>query len=147
MCKKRLVLCIIVIFAAGALLLYFRPLPLAVPADEKQDIMIIEIELGVRDGETYMDSKSYNSLTKTQKSEMADLFQRYKYRRTFGTIFSDGSFADLGDKLVQIFTYENDELIHTVSISSTDHISVDGRTYFLSDSVELIIDLLKVITE
>ena len=78
MCKKRLVLCIIVIFAAGALLLYFRPLPLAVPADEKQDIMIIEIELGVRDGETYMDSKSYNSLTKTQKSEMADLFQRYK---------------------------------------------------------------------
>lgn len=143
--KKHRVLCIIAIFAIGAFLFYLRPLPLGVLADEKQDIMIIEIELGVKDGETYMDSKSYNTLTNAQKSEIADLFQRYKYRRTFGTIFSDGSFTGLGDKLVQIFTYENGELIHTVSISSTDHISVDGRTYFLSDSVELIIDLLKAI--
>ena len=41
-----------------------------------------------------------------EKSRIADLFRQYSYKMTFGTIFSNGSMSDIGEELINIYTYD-----------------------------------------
>lgn len=143
--KKISVVGIIIVVLAVGLLLYFRPLKLSDLIGENKKILVIYIDIGVNDGEAYMDSKSYNDITDEQKNNMISLFGEYHYNRTFGTVFSDGSLTGLGDELVQIFVYEGSVLVNTISISSNGSISVNDKSYKLKNADELIDNLSEIV--
>lgn len=137
---------IVAVAVVIGLALYFRPLPLSELVSGEQKILITHVEVGVENGKAYTDSANYNDLTDEQKDRVLSLFQDYSYKRTFGTILSDGSLSGLGSDLVHIFTYKEDTLVNTISVSSSGSVSVNDKTYALSKSSEFIEQLLETIS-
>lgn len=142
---KAVVIVIIILFLA-AVFVYFRPLRMSDLVNDEQEIVLTQISMGVQNGEPYMDSESYNDLTKEQEQSIINLFQQYTYRRTLSTfLVSDGSLSETGDQLVDIFMYEDSELVCSVIISNTGSISVNDRPYVLEDPLRFIEELLQIV--
>ena len=91
--KKAIYLVVIVIVLLICIIAFFKPLSLSDIARENNQIKMVLSELGVRNGEAYIDSVDYQDITTEQKSAILILLEKYTYRRTFGTLFSDGSIA------------------------------------------------------
>lgn len=142
--KVLIVSVIIVAFIAGVLL-YLRPMELSDLVNEDQQISITWNEIGIRNGEPYIDSESYNDVTEEQKLNMIELFQQYTYKRSLATPFSDGSLSELGEELIYVFVYEDSELVNSVCISDVDTMSVNDRTYVVRNASGLIQDILHII--
>ena len=146
--KKRKVvfLVIVIIVLLAGILLYFRPLQLSVPSNKY--ISAIYEELGVRDGEPYIIDTTYNEITEDEKEQIIDLLEQYPYRRTPGTLFSDGSLTETGDQILIMHIFdENNELDDTIIITSADSISVNGKNYFLNNSPVCIEELLNILNK
>ena len=142
---KVLVTGIIVAAVLAALLLYFRPMKISDLINENQEIHITQIEMGIQDGEPYMDNENYCDLTKEQRKDIIDLFQQYTYRRTPGTAFSDGSLSGISDRIIHLYAYDDGELLYTIFITDTNGLSINERSYVLRDSSGLIQEILTVI--
>ena len=136
---------IIVAAVLAALLLYFWPMKISDLINENQEIHITQIEMGIQDGEPYMDNENYCDLTKEQRKDIIDLFQQYTYRRTPGTAFSDGSLSGISDRIIHLYAYEDGELLYTIFITDTNGLSINERSYVLRDSSGLIQEILTVI--
>ena len=142
---KAVVIVIIILFLA-AVFVYFRPLRMSDLVNDEQEIVLTQISMGVQNGEPYMDSESYNDLTKEQEQSIINLFQQYTYRRTLSTfLVSDGSLSETGEQLVDIFMDEDSELVCSVIISNTGSISVNDRPYVLEDPSRFIEELLQIV--
>lgn len=142
---KVLVTGIIVAAVLAALLLYFRPMKISDLINENQEIHIIQIEMGIQDGEPYMDNENYCDLTKEQREDIIDLFQQYTYRRTPGTAFSDGSLSGISDRIIHLYAYDDGELLYSIFITDTNGLSINESSYVLRDSSGLIQEILTVI--
>ncbi len=136
---------IIVAAVLAALLLYFWPMKISDLINENQEIHITQIEMGIQDGEPYMDNENYCDLTKEQRKDIIDLFQQYTYRRTPGTAFSDGSLSGISDRIIHLYAYDDGELLYTIFITDTNGLSINERSYVLRDSSGLIQEILTVI--
>lgn len=136
---------IIVAAVLVALLLYFWPMKISDLINENQEIHITQIEMGIQDGEPYMDNENYCDLTKEQRKDIIDLFQQYTYRRTPGTAFSDGSLSGISDRIIHLYAYDDGELLYTIFITDTNGLSINERSYVLRDSSGLIQEILTVI--
>ena len=143
--NKILTAGIIIIIVLAALLLYFRPMEMSDLINEDYEIRITRTEVEVRDGEPYIDTKNYNDLTEEQRQDIMSLFQQYTYRRTPGTLFSDGSISGAINNYINIFVYEDSELVRTIIISDTGGMSVDSRVYVVKEPSALIQDILGVV--
>lgn len=144
---KALVTGIVIVVVLAALLLYFRQMDMSDLINGDQNILITRNEFGVQNGEPYINYENYNDLTDDQKQDIVDLFQRYTYRRTPGTLFSDGSLSGMGDELINIYIYEGTELVRTVTISDTGDMSVNNRNYVMQESLELIHNISGIINK
>lgn len=142
---RVLVTGIIIAAVLATLLLYFRPMKMSGLINENQEILITRTEFRIQSGEAYTDYENYNDLTEEQRQDIIDLFQQYTYRRTPGTLFSDGSLSGLGDEIINIFVYKDSELLRTICISDTGSISVNNRSYVMRDAPGLIRDLSGII--
>lgn len=136
---------IIIIIVLAALLLYFRPMEMSDLINEDYEIRITRTEVGVRDGEPYIDTKNYNDLTEEQRQGIMSLLQQYTYRRTLGTLFSDGSISGAINNYINIYAFEDSELVRTIIISDTGGMSVDSRVYVVQEPSALIQDILGVV--
>ena len=126
---------------------YFRPLSFSGRAGENRQIQMVLNESGVRNGEPYIDSVSYAEVTTEQKSAILTVLENYTYRRTFGTLFSDGSLSDFGDAMISIYGYENDTLVASIVISSSGKIAVNDKTYHMKDAEQLIDQIVKIMEQ
>ena len=145
--KKNLIFVIvIIIFVIGALL-YYRPLALSALIKANQEVNISTVFLDGKNGIAYNNSADYNALTDEQKKDIINLFQQYSYKRTLGTITSDGSFSGSFNHLLNIFVYEDGVLVNMIALSNADKISVNDKTYTLKNSSELIKKLLEIISK
>ena len=137
---------IIIIIVFAALLLYFWPMEMSDLINEDYEIRITRTEVGVRDGEPYIDTKNYDDLTEEQRQDIMSLFQQYTYRRTLSTfLISDGALSETGDQLIDIFMYEGSELVCSVIVSNTGSISVNDRLYVLENPSRFIEELLQIV--
>ena len=143
--NKILTAGIIIIIVLAALLLYFRPMEMSDLINEDYEIRITRTEVGVRDGEPYIDTKNYNDLTEEQRQGIMSLLQQYTYRRTLGTLFSDGSISGAINNYINIYAFEDSELVRTIIISDTGGMSVDSRVYVMQEPSALIQDILGVV--
>lgn len=142
--KKTISLAVLVIVLFIGLIAFFKPLSLADIARENHQIKMVLNEIGVRNGEAYIDSVNYQDMTTEQKSAIFTLLEKYTYRRTFGTLFSDGSFSDLGDKTLSIYAYDDVSLIGSIFVTSSGSIAVNGKSYRMENAEQFVEQIIEI---
>ncbi len=123
---------VIVLLLCGAV--YFRPLSFPKSVTEDRSFIAQVNDFGVRDGEPYIDSDSYDDITEAQKEKIIGLLKEYSYQRTLKTYVSDGSLEKVGSRVVFLYIYDHDTLSESIYVSDTGQISVNDRLYQMKDS-------------
>ena len=143
--QKKIFITVGIVMVICALLWYFRPLPLSNLTNDNSTLLITEIELGVKDGKAYNNSTDHGELSHVQKNEILDLLENYSYKRTLGTLFSNGSLQGFG-KVLHIFVYENDDFLNIISISETGGMLINDTAYKIQDGTGLIQKITELLT-
>ena len=149
--KKRVIcLAVIVIALLACGVLYFQPLSLSDLAGETDQVKIVSRELGVRNGEAYIDSVSYQDITPEQTRAILALLGEHPYRRTVGTLFSkNGAVSGLGDKTLSLYVYDDGSLINSVTLTSSESgkIFVNEKVYHMktAEQKQLMEQILEII--
>ena len=141
--KKATVLAAIAVLLLIGLAIYFRPLHFSVP-DEISQISIVLNEYSVSDGKPVIDSAEYPVTGTEQISAIRALLEKTTYRRTAGTLFSDGSMSDVGNRTLAIYIYDGDSLADSILASSSGKIAVQNKTYYTKNSAQLIEQIIEI---
>lgn len=141
--RKSIILVLIAVLLLIGLAIYFRPLHFSVP-DEIDQISIVLNEYAVRDGKPTIDSAEYPATGTEQISAIRALLEKTAYRRTAGTLFSDGSMSDVGDRTLAIYIYDGDSLADSILASSSGKIAVQNKTYCMKNSEQLIEQIIEI---
>lgn len=142
--KKTIYLVVIVIVLLICIIAFFKPLSLSDIARENNQIKMVLSELGVRNGEAYIDSVDYQAITTEQKSAILTLLEKYTYRRTVDTLFSDGSISGLGDKTLSIYVYDDVSLVGSIFVSSSGRIAVNEKSYSMENAEQFIEQIIEI---
>ena len=141
---KNLYLVAIIILLLILNIIYFKPLLLSDTVDVSNQIIMVLNESGVRNGEPYINSVEYQTITSEQKNVILDLFEKYPYKRTFATLFSDGSMSGLGNKTLYIYMYDDISLACNIFITSTEKIVINEKNYSMENSEQLIEQIINI---
>ena len=144
--KKMLCLAVIVLVFSISCIVYFRSLSLSDAVENDNQINMVYSELGVKNGEAYIDSVDYQDITPEQTNAILSLLDTYPYRRTAGTLFSDGSISDLGNKILSIYVYDDVSLINDIIVTSSGKIAIHEKVYHMKNAelfIEQIIEILR----
>ena len=142
--KKMLCSTIIAIAFFICCIVYFKPLSLSDVAEADNQMKLIYSQLGVENGEAYIDSVNYQNITIDQKNAILSLLDKYTYRRTVGTLFSNGSTSDLGNKTFSIYVYDNNLLINSVLVTSSGKVVINEKTYNMEDAEPFIEQIVEI---
>lgn len=145
---KKKILCLVVIVIAFLIccIVYFKPLSLSDIAEDNNQIKMVYSELGVKNGEAYIDSVDYQDITIEQKSTILALLDKYTYRRTVGTLFSNGSTSDLGDKTLSVYVYDDVSLINSVFATSSGKIVINEKVYNMENAEQFIEQIIEIMS-
>ena len=145
---KKKILCLVVIVIAFLIccIVYFKPLSLSDIADDNNQIKMVYIELGVKNGEAYIDSVDYQDITIEQKNTILALLDKYTYRRTAGTLFSNGPTSDLGDKTLSVYVYDDVSLINSVFAASSGKIVINEKVYNMENAEQFIEQIIEIMS-
>lgn len=141
--RKSIILVLIAVLLLIGLAIYFRPLHFSVP-DESSQITIVLNEYAVSDGKPTIDSAEYPATGTEQISAIRALLEKTAYRRTTGTLFSDGSMTDVGNRTLAIYIYDGDSLTDSIFVSSSGKIAVQNKTYYMKNSEQLIAQIIEI---
>lgn len=144
---KKKIICFAVVstILLASLIIYIIPEPLSDCLGESSQITITMNEIGTRDGEPFIDPITYPDITEEQKDSIFALCNQYSYRRTFHTIFSDGSMSGLGNRLIYIFINGDDTTVNLITISSTGKIGIDNKTYKMDNAEQFIEQMAEIL--
>ena len=143
--KKALYIAGVVIILLICILAYFKPLSLVDTIKENKRIDIIVNEFEIEDGEPNIESVVYNDLTTEQNGAILALLGEYNYRRTLGTLFSNGSITDLDDKTLTIFVYDDNSSVAAIVVASSGKIAVNDKSYGMEDAEQLIKQIIEIV--
>lgn len=141
--RKSIILVLIAVLLLIGLAIYFRPLHFSVP-DEISQIAIVLNEYAVSDGKPTIDSAEYPVTSPEQRRAIRALLEKTTYRRTTGTLFSDGSMSDVGNRTLAIYIYDGDSLADSILASSSGKIAVQNKTYYMKNSEQLIAQIIEI---
>ena len=143
--KKKMLCSTIIVFAFFVCCtVYFKPLSLSDVAGADNQIKMVYSQLGVKNGEAYIDSVDYQDITIDQKNAILSLLDKHTYRRTVGTLFSNGSTSDLGDKTLSIYVYDDASLINSVLVTSSGKVVINEKTYNMEDAEPFIEQIVEI---
>lgn len=145
--KKTIYVAATVIVLLICIAAFFKPLSLSNTVRESDQIIMVLSEFGVRNGEAYIDSVDYQAITTEQKSAVLTLLEKYTYRRTFGTLFSDGSLSGLGDRMLYIYVYEDASLVGSIFVSSAGKIAVNEKSYRMENAEQFIEQIVGIMEQ
>lgn len=86
-----------------------------------------------------------DNITQDQLSSIINLLDGYYYARDINTIFSSHSLDNLGDNLMGVYACDINNNLTSLSISSNNQISINGKTHSIKNSSQLILDILSVL--
>jgi len=144
--KKKIIYFVEIAVFVICVIAYFKPLSFSDMVDNENQIKMTVQDFSINNGEANIESDEYTNLTAEQKDDILKVLDQFRYRRTFKTLFSDGSMSDLGDKMLSIYIYENDLTFNTVVASSSGKIAVNNKVYSMKDAedfIEHIIDIVE----
>ena len=137
----------IIIVLLFCMIAYFYPLSLSDIVRENKRIDMILNEYKIEDGKPSIDSAVYNDITTEQKDAVLTLLEKYDYRRTFGTLFSNGSITDLADMTLTIFVYDDHSSVAAIVVASSGKMAVNDRSYSCKNAEQLIEQIIKIMEE
>ncbi len=143
--KKTIYLIGVVIVLLICTIAYFNPLSLLDTIRENNRIDIILNGFAIEDGEPLIESAVYNDITAEQKEAILALLEKYNYRRTFGTLFSNGTITDLADKMLTIFVYDDNLSVTAIVVASSGRIAVNDKSYSMKDAEQLIEQIIEIV--
>lgn len=135
--KRWIAVGIVLVLLAGAAV-YFWPRPLSGSLEPGEHMSITITNMGVRNGEAYMEPERYDDITEAQQAEIAALLDEYSYMRTLTTAFSDGSMEGLGDRVLVIHWYNDTGSTASLSVSAEGQVALGNRTYRMGDAPEFL---------
>ena len=141
--RKSIILVLIAVLLLIDLAIYFRPLHFSVP-DEISQISIVLNEYSVSDGKPVIDSAEYPVTSPEQRRAIRALLEKTTYRRTAGTLFSDGSMSDMGDRTLAIYIYGGDSLADSIFVSSSGKIAVQNKTCRMESAEHFIEQIIEI---
>ncbi len=148
---KKSAICLAVIVIAlltCGILYFFKPLSLSDLAGKNDQVKVLYCELGVRNGEAYVDPVDYQDITPEQKRAILALLGEHPYRRTVGTLFSkNGAVSGLGSETLSLYVYDDGSLIHRVTLTSSEQIVVNENVYRMkpAEQKQLMEQILEII--
>lgn len=146
--RKGICLAVIVIALLTCGIIYFQPLSLSDIAGENDQVKVLYCELGVRNGEAYVDPVDYQDITPEQTRAVLALLGEHSYRRTVGTLFSkNGAVSGLGSETLSLYVYDDGSLIHRVTLTSSEQIVVNENVYRMktAEQKQLMEQILEII--
>lgn len=143
--KKKTILRIGIVAVLLILVIaYFWPLSLANAVDESGKINIVLTDFSIQNGDPDIDFTEYSDITPDQKQAILTLFEKYTYRRTLLTPFSDGSMYGLGDKVLNIYVFQGISDIDYLGIS-TNEIVINTKNYRMKNAEQLIAEIIEIV--
>ena len=145
---KKKTMCIIgvVIVLLICIIAYFKPLSLLDTIGEDHQIGIVLNEFGYENGKSNMETILYDDISEEQKNAILALLEKYDYRRTFGTLFSDGSLTDLGKKTLTICVYDaNSSDAAIIMVTSSGKIAINDKSYSMEDAEQFIEQIIEIV--
>ena len=145
---KKKIICIfaIVIILLICIIVYFKPLSFSNAVSENSQISMILNEYTIKNGEPDIDVIEYKDISTEQKHAILSLLEKYTYRRTLGTLFSDGSMSGTGTQLLYIHVYD-DSLGSSVFVISPKEIVINGKNYCIENAEQLIAQILEIMEQ
>lgn len=143
--KKKIIYFVGIAVLVICVIAYFKPLSFSDMVDNDNQIKMTMQDFSIKNGEANIESDEYTNLTAEQKDGILKVLAQFRYRRTFKTLFSDGSMSDLGDKMLSIYIYENDLTFNTVVASSSGKIAVNNKVYSMKDAEDFIEHIIDVV--
>ena len=143
--KKKTILRIGIVAVLLILVIaYFWPLSLANAVDESGKINIVLTDFSIQNGEPDIDSTEYSDITPDQKQAILTLFEKYTYRRTLLTPFSDGSMEPSGNQILSIYAFYDVSDIDYLGINAKE-ILIDYKVYRMKNADQLIAEIIKIV--
>lgn len=143
--KKTIYLICIVIVLLICIIAYFKPLSFANATSENGKISIICNEYVIKNGEPDIDVVKYEHINKEQTDAILTLLEKYTYRRTFGTLFSDGSMSGIGNKMLSIYGLADNS--NSVFVTSSGKIVVNAKNYRMENAEQLIEQIIEIVEQ
>lgn len=143
--KKKMVCHIVIVIAfLICCIVYFKPLSLSDVAEADNQMKMVYIQSGVENGEAYIDSANYQDITIEQKNAILSLLDKFTYRRTVGTLFSNGSISALGNKTLSIYVYDGELLISSVFATSSGKVVINEKAYNMEGAEQFIEQMIEI---
>ena len=136
--KKKIYFISSIIVLLVCISVYFAPLSLSNIIRECDRIDIILNEFEVENGIADIEAVTYNEITVDQKEAVSDLFDKFIYRRTIGTLFSNGTIKGLGDKTLTIFTYDDNSSVAAIVMATSGKMSINDKSYRCANAAQII---------
>lgn len=124
-------------------IVFFKPLPLSSLASDNNQVAVLWNEIGVRDRMPYMDCVEYQSLTPSQSKAILSLLDKYTYKRTLRTLFSDGTMA--GYYALNIYLSNEISMNNYIFVSTSGEILIHGKTYHMMNAEQFIEQVLEIV--
>ncbi len=139
---KKNILCIAIFLLVFC---YFKPLRLSdlINTSNTDNLDILASSLNINN--SYTNEYSDQDISQDDLLSIIAIINNYTYTRKFNTMFSDGSLHELGDYLIHIYTYKNNNQINNLSISDNNKISINNKSYSIKNSDNLIQEILEVL--
>ncbi len=145
--KKRVIYLIgIAIALLICVIAYFKPMSLSNAVSENGKISSM-IEHVIRNGEPGFDAVEYKDITTEQECAILTLFEKYTYRRTFGTLFSNGSMSGLGDKMLSIYVLGDNTSGGEIFVTSSGKIRINAKIYRMENAEQFIEQIIEIMEQ
>lgn len=123
---------------------YFRPLSLSGNVSDRSEITLILNEYAVRNGKPDIAVTEYQNITDDQKSAILATLDKYTYRRTLDTLFSDGSMSGMGNQVLYIYVFQDSSDSYLLAIAQKE-IVINDNNYRLKQGGQLIEQIIQIV--
>ena len=126
-------------------IIYFRPLSLSNLVAEDSLINIIFNEYVVKNGTPDINTVEYKDITAEQKNALLPILEKYTYRRTLGTLFSNGSMSGTGNKTLSIYVFDDNS--DNIFVTALGKIAVNNKNYRMENSGQFIEQIIEIMEQ
>ena len=143
--KKTIYILSLVIILLVCTIVYFKPLSLSNLVSEDSLINMIFNEYVIKNGEPDLEAVEYKDITAEQKNALLPILEKYTYRRTLCTLFSNGSMSGTGNKTLTIYVFDNNS--DSIFVTSLDKIVVNNKNYRMENSGQFMEQIIEIMEQ
>lgn len=99
----------------------------------------------VKNGTPDINTVEYKDITAEQKNALLPILEKYTYRRTLGTLFSNGSMFGTGNKTLSIYVFDDNS--DSIFVTALGKIAVNNKNYHMENSGQFIEQIIEIMAQ